>query len=113
MIRAMRLFHRGPKDYRIVRDERGGGRFPWTVYGPGGAGEPLDMYELGPSDVREMRAAAREEKPWLRTWDRGDEQLVDVFRTKREARHTIWVLENMPATVDPNAPLCWRVSVDV
>jgi hypothetical protein len=55
------------------------------------------MYDIGPSDLRQMRTAAREPNPWLRTWDLGDEQLVDVFRTRREARHTIWVLENLPA----------------
>ena len=108
----MHPLRRTSKQYQIIRDKRGGKRFPWTVYGPGGTGEPLDVYDIGPPDLREMRAAAREPKPWLRRGTSGDEQLVDVFRTKREARRTIWVLENLPASVDPTAPLCWRVSVD-
>jgi hypothetical protein len=107
------MFRRTTKHYRGVRDNRGGERFPWTVYGPGESGTALTARDLMPYDTfGELDARTGVEPAW-RIEDRGAERVADVFRTRREAKQAAWLLENGYAHVDANAPLCWRVYRDI
>jgi hypothetical protein len=108
------MLRRGPKEYRIVRDGRGGERFPWTVYGPGGSGEPLSARDYMSQDDLDWFDARG--SGFNRAWnikDRGDEQVADVFPSRRKAKQAVWLLEQGVAHVDPSAPLCWRLYQDV
>jgi hypothetical protein len=100
------------KQYRISRDERGGPRFPYTLYAPGGSGEPISPREFHLMDP-EMRHDIGDRggipEPWNETQDVGSERVADVFRTRREAKTAAKALELGFVHINPKAPLCWRL----